>query len=46
MSVKDMNYRDRGLLLSMFAHQCYSDPKDLLKKRPGIIDLALSLIHI
>ena len=40
MSVKDMNYRDRGLLLSMFAHQCYSDPKDLLKKRPGIIDLA------
>ena len=40
MSVKDMNYRERGLLLSMFAHQCYSEPKNLLKKRPGIKDLA------
>ena len=40
MAVKDMSYRERGLLLSMFAHQCYSEPKDLLKKRPGIKDLA------
>jgi len=39
MSVKDMNYRERGLLLSMFAHQCYCEPKDLLKKRPGIKSL-------
>ena len=40
MAVKDMNYRDRGLLLSMFAHQCYCEPNDLLKARPGIKDLA------
>ena len=40
MAVKDMSYRERGLLLSMFAHQCYSEPKELLKKRPGIVDLA------
>ena len=40
MAVKDMSYRERGLLLSMFAHQCYSEPNDLLKKRPGIKDLA------
>ena len=39
MSVKDMSYRERGLLLSMFAHQCYCEPKDLLKKRPGIKSL-------
>ena len=40
MSVKEMNYRERGLLLSMFAHQCYSEPKELFTKRPGIVDLA------
>ena len=40
MSVKDMSYRERCLLLSMFAHQCYCEPKNLLKKRPGIKDLA------
>ena len=40
MAVKDMNYRERGLLLSMFAHQCYCEPNDLLKARPGIKDLA------
>ena len=40
MSVQEMSYRERGLLLSMFAHQCYSEPKELLKKRPGIVDLA------
>ena len=39
MSVKDMSYRERGLLLSMFAHQCYCEPKDLLKSRPGIKSL-------
>lgn len=39
MSVKDLSIRDRGLLLSMFAHQCYQDPKDLFVKRPGIKSL-------
>ena len=39
MSVKEMNYRERGLLLSMFAHQCYSEPKELMKMRPGIKSL-------
>ena len=39
MAVKDMSYRERGLLLSMFAHQCYCEPKDLLKARPGIKSL-------
>ena len=39
MAVKDMSYRERGLLLSMYAHQCYQSPKDLLKARPGIKDL-------
>lgn len=41
MAVKDFSIRDRGLLLSMFAHQCYQEPKDLLKKRPGIKSLDL-----
>lgn len=40
MSVKDMTYRDRGLLLSMYAHQCYQSPEELLEARPGIKDLA------
>jgi triacylglycerol lipase len=40
MAVKDMSYRERGLLLSMFAHQCYCEPKKLLESRPGIKDLA------
>ena len=40
MSVKDMTYRDRGLLLSMYAHQCYQSPDKLLEARPGIKDLA------
>ncbi len=40
MAVKDMSYRERGLLLSMFAHQCYCEPKNILKPRPGIKDLA------
>jgi len=40
MSVKDMTYRDRGLLLSMYAHQCYQSPEELLVPRPGIKDLA------
>lgn len=39
MSVQEMSYRERGLLLSMFAHQCYCEPKDLLKARPGIKSL-------
>jgi len=39
MSVKDMTYRDRGLLLSMYAHQCYQSPDKLLEARPGIKDL-------
>ena len=39
MAVKDMGCRERGLLLSMFADQCYCEPKDLLKKRPGIKSL-------
>jgi len=41
MAVKDFSIRDRGLLLSLFAHQCYQEPKDLLKKRPGIKSLDL-----
>lgn len=41
MAVKNFSIRDRGLLLSMFAHQCYQEPKDLLKKRPGIKSLDL-----
>ena len=40
MSVQEMGYRERGLLLSMYAHQCYQSPDDLLKARPGIKDLA------
>ena len=40
MSVKDMTYRDRGLLLSMYAHQGYQSPDKLLEARPGIKDLA------
>ena len=39
MAIKDMNYRERGMLLSMLAHQAYCEPKDLLKARPGIKDL-------
>jgi len=39
MSVKEMSYRDRGLLISLVAHQCYCDPKDLLNARPGIKSL-------
>jgi len=39
MSIKDMTYRNRGILLSMIAHQCYCAPKDLLKARPGIRNL-------
>ena len=31
MAVKDMNYRERGVLLSMLAHQAYCEPKDLTK---------------
>ena len=40
MAVKDLSIRNRGLLLSMFAHQCYQEPEALLEKRPGIKDLA------
>ena len=39
MSVKDMSYRERGLLLSMYAHQCYQSPDQLLEGRPGIKSL-------
>ena len=39
MAVKDMNYRDRGILLSMFAHQCYQEPDKLFEARDGIESL-------
>ncbi len=36
MSVREMSYRQRGILISMIAHQCYCDPKNLLNARKGI----------
>jgi len=39
MSVKDMSYRERGILISLVAHQCYCEPDKLLEARPGIRSL-------
>ena len=39
MSVKDMSYRERGILISLVAHQCYCTPDKLLEARPGIKSL-------
>lgn len=40
MALVDLTTKQKGIVLSLFANQCYQDPESLFDPKPGITDLS------